>query len=336
MKNEPPLLANNTDPSVVTDEIQNIISSDQITDVNSIEQGEALVTPEPHRLILLFDALGSILMGTPCTVISALIIAALQIAGIINMGLAFFLILIATLMTIHSIDKWSIGKQFSRWKRLAITLTIIMIFCGLSLSIGIVKARQEVAAAQQSTQAENVYPLFKTAFEIYKGKLGKTTSKGESAGSMPQQHMHENALVIWIEKTREFYKLPYDKTKPWQHEGDPVWNNVITKLNSEGKWNKEEELVKLFNPPEGKHPPFYGVAAHWYDKPQNWEWIGWLVWKNLYFEDTMFFQEFEHGKMIGPIRASSTLENANVLVILNDLTYHTVSVDAKPSPYRPE
>ena len=164
-----------------------------------------------------------------------------------------------------------------------------------------------------------VNPLFRSAYDANTRELGNPTAKAQSAGEMPYQAAHELAMVFWSQALVGFYKLPHDQKMRWEFEYDPTWDD------QNPVWGDDKQLRELIRPPEGKNPPHYGVASHWHKNPQNWEkQIGWLNWDCLFYRDTVFFQRFEHGMLIGPLRVSKKLEVADVLVILDDHSWHPV------------
>jgi hypothetical protein len=211
----------------------------------------------------------------------------------------------------------------------------IFILGGL-ISVGMVRLLQYVDSKAEAKQSQNklassapateVFAPFLPAYEVSKAKLGNPISLGELAGDMPQQHAHERAMVIWIEKPFGFYKLPNDRNRKWEFEADPAWDD------EKGNWDNAEQLIQMFKPPKGKNPPYYGVASHWAKDPENWAWIGWLTWKCLY-HNTLFIQRFEQGIIIGPLRVSVNQDRAQVVVILNDGTWEPIGIPGQAPPH---
>jgi hypothetical protein len=180
-----------------------------------------------------------------------------------------------------------------------------------------------------------VYRPFRVAYERYKTELGSRPSQKQSAGDMPVEYAHELAMVFWSEPLG-FYKLRNDGY--CEFEDDPIWNQAV-------EWDNDEVLNGLFPDllKQGKKPPRLGVASHWHDKSDKWEWIGGYDWDCRFFPDAVSFQEFETrspdqpgscGKLIiGPLRTSLKEERGYVLVIL-DHAWHKVPFDGPIPPCR--
>jgi hypothetical protein len=122
------------------------------------------------------------------------------------------------------------------------------------------------------------------------------------------QAVYERASVIWIPLT--IFVLPRDQTQP---------NNSVIR-HREGfyevdqRFFNDEELKKMFNPPDGKLPPHGGLAALWQSNPEKWKWIGWRGWHCRFF-DKVYVQEFESGTVIGPLLVRPDRREGQVFII---------------------
>jgi hypothetical protein len=167
-----------------------------------------------------------------------------------------------------------------------------------------------------------VYKPFRKAHDVYKEQLGGAVSLERSTGPMPIQSYHEHAMVFWSDKPSWFYKLPFDGKRNWEFEQDPTWDDRPI-------WRNEKELRKLFKPPKGRNAPRYGIASHWDKNRENWSWIGWRVWDCLFFDDQVFIQEFQHGKLLGPLRKTPEQSRAQVIVIFDNGSWTHVDIDVE-------
>jgi hypothetical protein len=128
------------------------------------------------------------------------------------------------------------------------------------------------------------------------------------------QAVYEHASVIWIKNLLTIFVLPRDQnqTKP---------NSSVTR-HREGsfvvdeRFFNDEELKKIFHPPEGKFPPHGGLAALWDSNP-DWQWIGWRGWHCRFFNQ-VYLQEFENGTAIGPLRVHPNQQLGQVFIIPNN------------------
>lgn len=118
---------------------------------------------------------------------------------------------------------------------------------------------------------------------------------GESSGEPHEirdvlTYSHERALVLW--DASYLYVLTPD-LRIARRESDADYGMP-------GKYEKLETLISRFKPPEGRLPPFYGVARHWDADEKNWEWIGWLNWFCSYANGGVYVQRYQNGIAIGP------------------------------------
>jgi hypothetical protein len=177
-----------------------------------------------------------------------------------------------------------------------------------------------------------VYPPFHHAHDVYK-QLGDPLAKEESAGSLPELHVHELATVFWSETIGGFYTLFHDEGR-WEFESDPTCNDV----DKDKDWWSTAYVTKTFHPPPGKKPPYGGVAAHWASNRPKWTLIGWMNWQCVFGPMTIWIQRFKNDQvLIGPVRKSSTSNEAQVVIILADHKYHLVPFEGEvPACLPPE
>jgi hypothetical protein len=177
-----------------------------------------------------------------------------------------------------------------------------------------------------------VYAPFIPAYERYKAQLGNPTREVESAGPLPELHVHEHATIFWS-ITKGFYILTHESRK-WENRPDTAWHDRDTDW-----WSTKQvtKLFKKFNLPKGAKPPYGGLADRWYHSPEDWQWIGWMDWQCIFprhvpGQNKIFIQEFEHGTLIGPLRKSAENNVAHIAVLMNDRPYELVNFDGEIPP----
>ena len=175
--------------------------------------------------------------------------------------------------------------------------------------------------ASSPTPPSAVHEAFLTAYNENKMRLGEPASAARDAENV-HQDAHEHALVLWVLAVNTIYKLPDDVGRKWESENDIGWD-------PHSDWSGREHLTKIFNPPDGKNPPWAGTAYHWAKNKAAWEWIGWLRWAVAYNAGECVTQRFERGRIIGPLRLSAANDarpQAQVIIICDDGTWNSVNV----------
>lgn len=165
--------------------------------------------------------------------------------------------------------------------------------------------------------------IFRPIYPKYSQKLGKAVAPFET--SHTYQAVHEQAMVIWIERQFSFYRLPNDPSKHWTRYPDPNWQ-------AGPEWYRDADLRHKFKPPLGLGPPYGGVAVRWSQDESNWKWIGWREWHCYFYPDQVFLQSFEHGTILGPFRLAPSNAAARLIILLDDGTWISESAKSGPPP----
>jgi hypothetical protein len=152
-----------------------------------------------------------------------------------------------------------------------------------------------------------VYKPFTPAYEIHKKKLGKPIEEVKLTKDASEA-AHEYATIIWSNRLAKYYRLR-NKDHSWSEYPQPVFDLDL-------KWLDNKWLTKRFHPTKGLKPPYSQLAALWDADEKNWSWIGFRNW-HCYF-DSIHYQKFEHGIIIGSFPKYPTTKNNDVLFILFD------------------
>lgn len=122
-------------------------------------------------------------------------------------------------------------------------------------------------------------------------QLGKPKTVIQKTG-MPYQARHGKATILWVEELSPNFMMLLDN------------DTVLTRQEShysEPKYSEKNYRYKKFKPPRDEYPPWAGVAVFWELEPAYWEkTIGWLRWHANIQPETMYFQKFENGLIVGP------------------------------------
>jgi hypothetical protein len=160
-------------------------------------------------------------------------------------------------------------------------------------------------------KAIEVFGPFRTAHKEFEEELGDARDEQRETGDSVI-YAFEHAEVFWSLTLGGFYKLPIDGRK-WDFEREPFFND-------KSPWNSRSYVIKKLNLPPGQNPPLFGAASHWADAPEKWQWVGGLLWLSAFWAgtDTIFYQRFERGWVIGPLLVSTKQKIARVAVLLDD------------------
>ena len=187
-------------------------------------------------------------------------------------------------------------------------------------------ARPELPAPPSPINDPGVHPLFQEAYDLNKTKLGNRTSDPTPNDAL-HEAAHERAMVLWSLKLSRFWKLPPNTRQQWESDHDASWNDQRNQ-----DWfdpTRRTKIFRLLGLPKGKTPPYAGTASHWEKNPGQWRWIGGLTYYCNFIGDVTLFQQFERGIMIGPVRTSATAQRGEVVIIFNDLSWDSISIDPK-------
>jgi len=183
---------------------------------------------------------------------------------------------------------------------------------------------------RQLERVLDTYPGFRSA---YSRKLGKPKSVWQDGGiSAYQNSLEKNAMVVWLASESKFYALKDDNN--FIVEPDYRFR-IQTKEWNDETWLREKFKAHGYPIPPSLHPPRLGLAVRFLEESKTWQQMGWTVWDCIINEAEarkIFFQEFEHGEMIGPFRQAPATEHsqAEVFILLEDHSWDHKIVEAQP------
>lgn len=203
--------------------------------------------------------------------------------------------------------------NYLKQKRRVVGTSVIVMALALLLGMGSIGLRQRVL------------PIFQSAYQAHKS-LGNPLGKWQDAGLSASVTKQERATMVWLESDRKWYALP-DKGSSVVIRYDEGYTNT------NGLEKLEDLRTKFPDVPPNEYPPRRGLADNWLHNPNTWDWMGYAEWDCQF--DTLnakkiFYQEFEHGKIIGPLRVSPPDSNqspANVAVVLDDGSWEPSNAD---------
>jgi hypothetical protein len=178
--------------------------------------------------------------------------------------------------------------------------------------------------------SSGVAPAFKQTYQQYKTALGRPTEQLSAKGIY--QAWHEHAVVIWVKADEAFYvakMVDSEKDSSWQLIDDSHFEDERQQEN--WKLYDDAKLRTMFRPlglPDNRYPPWAGVASHWLRNPGYWkELVGWRRSHCGLDPRFVFFQRFEKGTIIGPVRRNATVDNEGELfVFLNGGGWRSAAV----------
>lgn len=167
---------------------------------------------------------------------------------------------------------------------------------------------------QYNTTHPDVAVLFNPIYPKYSERLGSPL--GEADSSYAYQGVHDHATVLWLNQQKAFFQLPNSPLRKWVRLPDSDW--------ADGRVYRDQDLIpqfRRFHLPEGRLPPYGGIAHRWLSDPENWEWIGWRNWDCYFQPNDTFAQTFQNGMMLGPFSLSPKNKATQVFVLFNDGTW---------------
>lgn len=255
-----------------------------------------------------------ILVPSLFAIVSFLIQCGLQIIGYTNIYLGFVLLISAYLFGAYAFFIW---RPNLHWLlRIIIVAVVGFLYFGSIIYFKNEPQKQitpppmpppVVKKIPNVKKIPVVYKPFMSAYEKHKTKLGKPIEEVKSTKNASEDE-HEYATVIWSDSLAKYYRLS-KKDDNFSKYPQPTWDLDLKYLNIE--W-----LTKRFSPTKGFKPPYSQLAALWDVDEKNWSWIGFRKWHSYF--DSIHYQRFEHGIIIGSFPKYPTYKNKDLLFILFD------------------
>jgi hypothetical protein len=167
-------------------------------------------------------------------------------------------------------------------------------------------------------------------------QLGNAGQRAIQKSGYAYQANHEKAMVLWIEKlSPQFIFFIEDGARP---NSEPRWIRRGATAYSDPKYADSDYRKKAFNPPDGKHAPYAGVAKLWELDPPYWKkLIGWLQWHANLRPGGVDFQEFDNGIIVGPILKYADEGHGErpgqLFLAINEGAWRAIFSDIKPPSY---
>lgn len=162
------------------------------------------------------------------------------------------------------------------------------------------------ASDDQRAAPFTVRKEFEAAYNAYRDRLKVSRPEG-AVKILGYYAQHDKASVIWIKEDNEFYLLSVDKKR----------TECLRDDSPPDEWSKDSYIRTMIDIPEGKDPPWAGVAYGWHRHQELWDWIGWRQWHCL-FHEGVYKQEFEGGVIIGPfpLNESNKFRRIGVFIVI--------------------
>ena len=175
-------------------------------------------------------------------------------------------------------------------------------------------------SAQQETAANiEIHGPFQSAYKQFGAELGKATeiaqssigSGGNNMGSA-FQGLYEKGWLIWFNALRYeilFLNIASGAFSTERHSVTP---------DQEEYWLLEKRCKK-FKPPRGRLPLIGGTAWEWANGKGKTYWLnltGWGIWHGQLVASQVFYQKFERGVIIGPLRRNYSLTEGDAQVFV--------------------
>ncbi|HYB76691.1 MAG TPA: hypothetical protein VEE85_00690, partial [Candidatus Bathyarchaeia archaeon] len=168
---------------------------------------------------------------------------------------------------------------------------------------------------------------FDRLYKEYATQMGYPTSDAESINIF-YQAVHQRATFIWMDSPLKFYVV--ENAGGWHEE---LEDRLPPGGYGSCPWYCDDVLRTKFPPPEPElGPPFGSAAYKWSKDPARWEhMIGWREWQCNFLQNAVQYQNFEHGRALGPMRFRPSYSRDKfssegvVIVLLADGTWRTAS-----------
>lgn len=213
-------------------------------------------------------------------------------------------------------------------------LIVLLVFALFGLWI-YRRTHKETIVSSNSRVNLTVSPAFESLYKEYGQQLGQPTGPPENINIF-YQAVHQSATFVWMDNPLKFYLV--DKSGKWHEE-------IEDRLPPGGygtcPWYCDDELRKMFPPPASDlGPPFGSAAYKWSKDPARWEqMLGWREWQCNFEANAVHYQNFEHGRALGPMRfrpsraADKFSSNGLAVALLNDGTWRSAISRETPHTY---
>ena len=129
------------------------------------------------------------------------------------------------------------------------------------------------------------------------------------------QSLFENAWLLWLDNPGKLYAIPV--REPARHFSDdddaffggPTWTGNDEETRKRPAFDKVPQSCKL---------PLGGFLISWDKDPTGWSWVGCGQWYCYLDGHNIFFQDFDGGRIIGPLRVAINVDESQNLVLYKD------------------
>jgi len=168
----------------------------------------------------------------------------------------------------------------------------------------------------------SVDSLFAEAYKQHIDELGKAKSR-KGTSKIIYQAFHDRAMLIYFQDLKGWYVL-FNQTGKWEYKRDDA---MAKDTEWEDQWgnknwlNNNNWMGDNSRPPERRKCPDGGVAKLWCDSPGFWRQIGWKRWDCAYAVDATYYQKFQRGLILGPLRSAEDKEIPQLLILSENHEY---------------
>jgi len=201
----------------------------------------------------------------------------------------------------------SIKTRILRWSIASVVLVLLLLVI-ITLSI-----RRPVTLRDSFTDVGKEYV----------SDLGPATSEPQLMTDGGDQQTFENGVQLYL---RDFiyvlwegglYDQPLERNAPHWYKGSPLWED-------------DDFLRKMLNIPSTQRPPYGSMALIWQRDPQKWSKLSSRLWACTYDDSTLYFQDFEKGRLVGIYKDNSdskqdgsTDDPGRGYILLNNMHWKT-------------
>lgn len=145
-----------------------------------------------------------------------------------------------------------------------------------------------------------------------------TTLPNKNGGGFAQAQF-DKAWLFWLDNPGKLYAVPLRGTDhPFTDDDDNSFG--IKWANSDEEIRKRPAFRDISN---SCKLPSGGFAVSWDARPDEWSWIGCGVWYCQLDGSGIYYQDFERGRMIGPVRLDrEDNATAEIFILFKDGTSH--------------
>ncbi|MBB4368648.1 hypothetical protein GGD63_001427 [Bradyrhizobium sp. cir1] len=179
-------------------------------------------------------------------------------------------------------------------------------------------------------QAPTTDAIFQQAHTMYAGRLGKPTAEAmhvtlrDKQGHGVIQGLFDSAWLVWLDNPGKLYAIPLEDNGRKFVDKDDTFSMDTTWAYSSAETRKRPSFKGM---PTTCLLPAGGFAVSWDKQPNEWKWAGCGKWYCELHGENVLFQDFENGRMIGPMRFGYGDVGSQIFILFKDGSHSSVRSD---------